>query len=69
MSEQKPILNYNYDKFIAENYHPLMRFDQSPPLGVKAPDFPLWHLDGAETSLSEIWKSNLLTVIEFGSYT
>lgn len=69
MSEQKKIPNYNYDNFVGENYWPMMRFDESPPVGEKAPDFKLWRVDGTETSLSEQWKANLLTVVEFGSYT
>jgi len=60
---------YNYDEFIHEKFGRWMRFDSSPPLGEKAPDFPLWHLDGTETQLSSIWKENTLTVIEFGSFT
>ena len=62
-------VNYNYDAFIPANFGPLMRFDQSPPIGEPAPDFPLWHLDGTETSLSAIWSANLYTVVEFGSFT
>jgi hypothetical protein len=64
-----PIPNYNYDSFIPENFEPFMRFDQSPPLGQPAPDFPLWHLDGTETSLSDIWSSHTYTIVEFGSFT
>ena len=48
-----------------------MRFDESPELGVAAPDFPLWRLqeDRAQTSLGEWWSSNLYLVVEFGSFT
>jgi hypothetical protein len=63
------IEQYNYDEFVPAKFRPLMRFDQSPDLGVKAPDFPLWQLDGTETSLSAIWGAHLFTVVEFGSFT
>ncbi|MBI3159438.1 MAG: hypothetical protein HYZ26_07555 [Chloroflexi bacterium] len=65
----KEINNYNYDAFIPENFEPLMRFEESPPLGSTAPDFPLWTLEEKETRLSEIWESHLYTVVEFGSFT
>ncbi len=62
--------NYNYDKFIPENFEPLMRFDKSPILGTPAPDFPLWNLaDRQQTSLKELWSNNLYLVVEFGSFT
>lgn len=64
------ISRYNYDAFTREKALPWLRFDQSPPLGEKAPDFPLWLLeDGAETSLSAVWSSQPYTVVEFGSFT
>ena len=63
------IERYNYDAFVPENFMPWMRFGESPKLGEKAPDFPLWTLDEVETSLSAIWKANLFTVVEFGSFT
>ena len=63
------IKNYNYESFIPENFEPLMRFADSPKLGVAAPDFPLWSLAGEETSLSAIWKQNSYTIVEFGSFT
>ena len=69
MNEQDLITRYNYDEFVPAKFMPWMRFDESPELGVKAPDFPLWQLDGTETSLSAIWKENLFTVVEFGSFT
>ena len=60
---------YNYDEFVPDKVLPWMRFESSPPLGRTAPDFPLWHLDGTEASLSQIWSANLYTVVEFGSFT
>ncbi|HID53614.1 MAG TPA: hypothetical protein EYP41_16470 [Anaerolineae bacterium] len=63
------ITRYNYDGFTREKVFPLLDFDNSPPLGDKAPDFPLWHLDGRETSLSVIWSQHLYTIVEFGSFT
>lgn len=61
--------NYNYAVFSAETALPLLRFDKSPPIGEPAPNFPLWELDGNQTSLKEIWASNIYTVVEFGSFT
>lgn len=61
---------YNYDEFVPEKFMPWMRFDESPGLGVAAPDFPLWRLgDQARTALSEWWSSNRYLVVEFGSFT
>ncbi len=64
-----PTSNYNYDIFIDHNFEPHMTFDQSPPLGQPAPDFPLTSLDGQTTSLKEIWRKSAYTVVEFGSLT
>jgi len=63
------ISRYNYDAFIPENFEQWMQFDNSPKLGEPAPDFPLSHLDGTESRLSDIWSANAFTVVEFGSYT
>lgn len=63
------IQRYNYDEFVPEKYEPGMRFDESPPLGTPAPDFPLWDLEGAETRLSAIWSAHAYTIVEFGSFT
>lgn len=61
---------YNYDAFVPEKFMPWMRFDESPALGVAAPDFPLWQLeDRAQSSLGEWWSNNLYLVVEFGSFT
>ncbi len=60
---------YNYAVFNRENVMPWLNFEGSPPLGQTAPDFPLWHLDGTETRLAEIWTANQFTVVEFGSFT
>ena len=69
MSESELISRYNYDEFTVEKVLPWLNFESSPPLGQRAPDFPLWHLDRTETSLSEIWSEHSLTVVEFGSFT
>jgi len=69
MEGQELVEKYNYTVFKHENFSPWMKFEQSPRLGVKAPDFPLWDLDGGKTRLSEIWSANKFTVIEFGSFT
>jgi hypothetical protein len=60
---------YNYDEFVPKKYERWSNFQASPPLGGPAPDFPLWHLDGHETRLSEIWLQHALSIIEFGSFT
>ena len=68
-SEQELIERYNYDEFTPNKVFPWMQFMNSPSVGQKAPDFPLWHLDGRETKLSEIWSGHLYTIVEFGSFT
>ncbi len=60
---------YNYAEFIPGKFERWLNFQASPPLGELAPDFPLWHLDGRETRLSEIWSQHAFTVVEFGSFT
>jgi hypothetical protein len=69
MSDKDLIARYNYDEFTGRKVFPWLKFEASPPLGQKAPDFPLWGLDGRETRLSEIWSDNLYTIVEFGSFT
>lgn len=69
MSESSLVERYNYDVFIPDKFEPWLNFETSPPLGQAAPDYPLWNLDGELTSLSEIWKNNLYTIVEFGSFT
>jgi hypothetical protein len=63
------IVRYNYDAFVPEKFTPWMRFAESPPLGRPAPDFPLWDLEGAETSLGAVWSAHAYTIVEFGSFT
>lgn len=63
------IKRYNYDEFTREKVLPWLRFDQSPALGQRAPDFPLWDLDGEEIQLHTILKAKLYTIVEFGSFT
>lgn len=69
MNQTDLVNRYNYDAFTPENVLPWLNFDHSPALGEPALDFPLWRLDGTETSLGEIWRQNRLTVVEFGSFT
>lgn len=68
-SQQNLIERYNYDEFRVPKFTEFMSFSSSPDLGTKAPDFPLWSLESEETSLLAIIKQNLLTVVEFGSFT
>lgn len=42
MTAQDLISRYNYDAFVPENFEPWLNFEESPPLGRKGPDFPLW---------------------------
>lgn len=60
---------YNYDSFVSEKFEPWLNFENSPPLGQKAPDFPLWRLDRSETQLSVIISQSIYTIVEFGSFT
>ncbi len=70
MTDHDLIRRYNYDAFIPENFEPWMRFDESPALGERVPDFPLWQLDGrTETTLSEVLSARRFTIVEFGSFT
>jgi len=63
------LTQYNYDEFTPNKVMPLLNFANSPMLGAPGEDFPLWQLDGTETSLSAIWSQNLYTIVEFGSFT
>ena len=67
--DQELIERYNYDSFVPEKFGPWMNFEHSPPVGVGAPDFPLWDLGENQTSLSAVWSQNLYTMVEFGSFT
>lgn len=69
MSYTDLVSHYNYDEFIPEKFEPWLNFENSPRLGAQAPDFPLWHLDGQETRLSDVWSNNRYTIVEFGSFT
>ena len=69
MDDSDLLARSNYDAFVPANFEPWLRFDESPPLGVPAPDFPLWELEGGTTRLSEVWSRHLYTVVEFGSFT
>ena len=63
------IERYNYDEFTPEKVLPLLNFEKSPSVGQPAPDFPLWHLNGDEVNLRDIWSSHTYTIVEFGSFT
>jgi hypothetical protein len=63
------ISRYNCDEFTPEKVLPWLNFENSLRLGERAPDFPLRHLDGRQTSLGEIWSAHLYTIVEFGSFT
>ncbi len=69
MSTDDLLARYNYDSFVPAKFEPWMRFDESPPLGAVAPDFPLWTLEGEGTRLSAICAQHSYTVVEFGSFT
>jgi hypothetical protein len=68
-AESALIKRYNYDEFTPEKVLPLLTFEKSPSVGQSAPDFPLWHLDGEQVKLSDIWTSHTYTIVEFGSIT
>jgi len=64
------LTRYNYDEFTPEKVVTCLRFQEGPPLGLTAPDYPLWAIvNGSETRLSQIWSQNLYTIVEFGSFT
>ncbi len=69
MTDSELLARYNYDAFIPENFEPWLNFESSPALGQPAPDFPLWHVDGSPTRLSEIGSRQPYTIVEFGSFT
>ncbi len=60
---------YNYTNFVEAQFEPWLNFEASPPLGRPAPDFPLTTLAGETVALSDIWRANRYTIIEFGSIT
>lgn len=60
---------YNYDSFTPQNFQPWLRFDDSPPLGERGPNFSLWTLNKEKVVLSDLWGEHLYTIVEFGSYT
>jgi hypothetical protein len=69
VSDPDLLARYNYDEFVPEKFRPWLNFGASPPLGQPAPDFPLWDLDGRETTLSAQWARSPYVVVEFGSFT
>lgn len=60
---------YNYHSFTRELVEPWLNFSESPSVGEVAPSFPIWQLDGKETSLKEQWRAVNWLVVEFGSFT
>ena len=68
-ASEELIRAYNYDSFVEEKFERWLRFDESPPLGQPAPDFPLTTLDGETVHLSDVWRRAAYTIIEFGSLT
>jgi len=69
MTDKSMIEAYNYEVFHRRNFEPIMKWDESPAVGSNAPDFPLWHLDKTETSLSSLWGEHKFLIVEFGSFT
>ncbi len=69
MSDEYLLARYNYEEFVPEKFEPWLNFSSSPLLGYPGPDFPVWHLDGRETTLSDIWSQHTFTIVEFGSFT
>jgi hypothetical protein len=69
MAEPDLTTHYNYAEFTRAAVNRILRWDQSPPVGQPAPDFPLWTLGGEETSLCAVWRGHTYTVVEFGSFT
>ena len=68
-NEDQLLSRYNYDEFNPAKFEPWLNFSSSPPLGIPAPDYPLWNLDRQQTNLSDIWSQNTYTIVEFGSFT
>jgi hypothetical protein len=69
MSDPDLLTRYNYAAFVPAAFEPWLNFAASPPLGVRAPDFPLWPLEGGATSLRALWSAHPYTIVEFGSFT
>ena len=63
------LANYNYERFEAASFEPLMRFEQAPPPGSLVQDFSFIRLDGERVGLAELCRRHLLSVFEFGSVT
>jgi hypothetical protein len=70
MNDSGLITRYNYDEFVPEKFSRWLNFENSPSLGQRGPDFPLWKLENrSETSLSAILATSVYTIVEFGSLT
>jgi len=68
MSEQDRISYYNYSVFGQQAFE-MLNWENSPAIGKPATDFPVWDMNGKQTSLSAAWSQHTYTVIEFGSFT
>jgi hypothetical protein len=68
MPDEDRIAYYNYAVFGRQAFK-MLSWENSPAIGKPAPDFPVWDIDGNETTLSAIWSQHTYTVIEFGSFT
>ena len=60
---------YNYKVFSLQAHEALDNYANSPKPGAKADEYPLWDMEGDETSLKSVLGEHSLTVIEFGSIT
>jgi len=70
MADEDLLERYNYGTFVPAKFEPWMNFDNSPALGAKVSDFPLWNRqDRSEIRLLALLKQSQYTVLEFGSFT
>jgi len=76
MTRDEQILDYNYSDFDDNALSHVIKWaGDQPPLGKKAPDFPLWQLTDdvdnplEETTLLAAIGQQKLTIVEFGSFT
>lgn len=70
MADNDLVIRYNYDEFVPEKFEQWLNFENSPPLGQEAPDFPLIRMeDEARVYLSDVWSTHVYTIVEFGSFT
>ena len=60
---------YNYTHFVEAQFEPWLNFEASPKLGRPIPDFTLTTLADETVALSDMWRQNRYTIVEFGSIT